>query len=118
MLVLHADTTDRLERTLAHLKRLVLRGDANIEDRGDATGSKVSPPPPLPGLVEALLGLSTPTWTGEPHLALSAPTSDIQWFDPSLNESQKEAVRFCLTAGQVACIHGPPGVRRWSFSGD
>ena len=33
----------------------------------------------------------------------------IQWLDKGLNESQKEAVRFALSANEVALIHGPPG---------
>ena len=34
---------------------------------------------------------------------------DITFFDESLNESQKAAVRFALAAPEVAFIHGPPG---------
>ncbi|KAJ7253012.1 P-loop containing nucleoside triphosphate hydrolase protein [Mycena haematopus] len=37
------------------------------------------------------------------------PIPDIQFFDESLNDSQKDAVNFCLEAPEVACIHGPPG---------
>lgn len=41
----------------------------------------------------------------------SKPSSlgDIAFFDPSLNPSQKQAVKFALSAKEVACIHGPPG---------
>lgn len=35
----------------------------------------------------------------------------LEFFDPSLNDSQKEAVKFTLEAPEVALIHGPPGVR-------
>lgn len=36
--------------------------------------------------------------------------SDLVFFnDLELNEAQKEAVRFVLSANQVALIHGPPG---------
>ncbi|XP_006455227.1 hypothetical protein AGABI2DRAFT_145440 [Agaricus bisporus var. bisporus H97] len=36
--------------------------------------------------------------------------SAIAFFDDSLNESQKEAIKFCLESPEVACIHGPPGL--------
>jgi hypothetical protein len=35
--------------------------------------------------------------------------TDLTFFDPTLNASQKEAVKFALEAPEVACIHGPPG---------
>ncbi|TFK29436.1 P-loop containing nucleoside triphosphate hydrolase protein [Coprinopsis marcescibilis] len=35
--------------------------------------------------------------------------SDLTFFDPNLNESQREAIKFCLSSPEVACIHGPPG---------
>ncbi|RMZ23603.1 hypothetical protein D0859_12350 [Hortaea werneckii] len=34
---------------------------------------------------------------------------EIQWNDPSLNDSQKEAIRFTLASREVSLIHGPPG---------
>lgn len=34
----------------------------------------------------------------------------IDWIDPTLNESQKEAVKFALASKEMAMIHGPPGV--------
>jgi superfamily I DNA and/or RNA helicase len=37
------------------------------------------------------------------------PPADLTPLDPSLNESQREAVRFALSARDVAIIHGPPG---------
>ena len=33
----------------------------------------------------------------------------LVWFDPGLNESQKEAVRKALSAKDVMLVHGPPG---------
>ncbi|KAI8505943.1 DNA-binding protein SMUBP-2 [Branchiostoma belcheri] len=33
----------------------------------------------------------------------------IDWCNPSLNESQREAVQFALRQREVAVIHGPPG---------
>lgn len=35
---------------------------------------------------------------------------DLEWVDPSLNDSQKDAIRFALASKEVALIHGPPGV--------
>ncbi|KAF9111646.1 hypothetical protein BGX27_004626 [Mortierella sp. AM989] len=35
--------------------------------------------------------------------------SKVNFLDPTLNPSQREAVRFALAAEQVALIHGPPG---------
>jgi DNA polymerase alpha-associated DNA helicase A len=39
-----------------------------------------------------------------------APIPDLEFFDNSLNSSQKDAVKFCLESPEVACIHGPPGM--------
>ena len=35
---------------------------------------------------------------------------DVEWVDPSLNDSQKDAIRFALAAKEISLIHGPPGV--------
>lgn len=35
---------------------------------------------------------------------------NVEWVDPSLNDSQKDAIRFALAAREIALIHGPPGV--------
>lgn len=34
---------------------------------------------------------------------------DVQFIDPTLNDSQKDAIRFALAAKDIALIHGPPG---------
>lgn len=58
--------------------------------------------------IRVLFGLSSPS----PVLQASGGDSDkIDWIDPSLNDSQKEAVQFALASREVALIHGPPGVR-------
>ncbi|KAF7712969.1 DNA helicase [Penicillium ucsense] len=36
-------------------------------------------------------------------------TGDVQFTDPTLNDSQKDAIRFALAARDIALIHGPPG---------
>ncbi|PGH27607.1 hypothetical protein AJ80_00620 [Polytolypa hystricis UAMH7299] len=33
----------------------------------------------------------------------------IEFFDPTLNDSQREAIRFALASKEIALIHGPPG---------
>ena len=33
----------------------------------------------------------------------------IEWVNPSLNDSQKDAIRFAIASREVALIHGPPG---------
>jgi DNA polymerase alpha-associated DNA helicase A len=52
-------------------------------------------------LIEVLLGMATPSRCDITH--------DVSFFDDSLNDSQKAAVRFALESAEVACIHGPPG---------
>jgi len=39
----------------------------------------------------------------------SHPLHRLAWNDPSLNDSQKEAIRFALASREIALIHGPPG---------
>jgi DNA polymerase alpha-associated DNA helicase A len=53
--------------------------------------------------VRVLFGLSSPC-------PVSDDDGEIAWVDPSLNDSQKEAIRFALGSREVALIHGPPGV--------
>jgi hypothetical protein len=52
-------------------------------------------------LIEVLLGMTMPSRCNITH--------DVSFFDDSLNDSQKAAVRFSLESVEVACIHGPPG---------
>ena len=53
-------------------------------------------------LVEVLLGISAPSE--------GVPPKDITFFDSTLNDSQRAAVKFALESPEVACIHGPPGI--------
>lgn len=55
-------------------------------------------------LTQVLFGQSSPTPISKEDLA-----ADVKWHDPSLNDSQKEAIRFSLASREVALIHGPPG---------
>lgn len=57
--------------------------------------------PDMTPLTHVLLAMTPPSEPNDPKVS--------KFFDPTLNSSQKEAVRFALGAREVACIHGPPG---------
>jgi DNA polymerase alpha-associated DNA helicase A len=57
--------------------------------------------------VRVLFGLTSPS----PVYGDVVEGKDLEWIDLSLNESQKDAIRFALISKEVALIHGPPGVR-------
>lgn len=46
---------------------------------------------------------------GQSILSTPQIINDIDFFDDTLNESQKEAVRFALGSPEISLIHGPPG---------
>lgn len=52
-------------------------------------------------LTRALFGLDTPTPVSQ---------DQVEFLDQTLNDSQRDAVRFALASREVALIHGPPGV--------
>ena len=54
-------------------------------------------------LIQVLFGLSSPAG---PDVSMF---QDIEFQDPSLNDSQKHAIRFALSSPNMALIHGPPG---------
>ncbi|KAH6709231.1 DNA helicase-like protein [Leptodontidium sp. MPI-SDFR-AT-0119] len=57
--------------------------------------------------VRVLFGLTTPSpVSGD---LSQGEGGKLEWIDPSLNDSQKDAVRFALASREVALIHGPPG---------
>lgn len=56
--------------------------------------------------IRVLFGLSSPS----PVPTDLSPEPDLEWFDPTLNTSQKEAIKFAMASREVALIHGPPGV--------
>ena len=59
-------------------------------------------------LTRVLSGLGTPT-------PVSQENAKVDFVDQTLNDSQRDAVRFALASREVALIHGPPGVspRNW-----
>lgn len=58
--------------------------------------------------MRVLFGLSSPSPVPE-DLSSDPDVGKIEWFDPTLNESQMDAIRFALASREIALIHGPPG---------
>lgn len=65
--------------------------------------------------IRVLFGLSSPSPVPD-DLSSDADVGKIEWIDPTLNDSQKDAIRFALASREVALIHGPPGVSRFHRS--
>ncbi|KAF7366743.1 AAA domain-containing protein [Mycena sanguinolenta] len=82
-------TYDRMDKTIDQLERVA----------SGTSDEKITPEKTR--LIQVLLALAV--------RSENPPIPDIQFFDESLNDSQKDAVKFCLQAPEVACIHGPPG---------
>lgn len=119
-----------MESTLRHISRIIL-SPSFISPSTSGLGSNNTSPPINEDLLKVLFGLKEPSIIDIPKastsaLPLVAPNGsaktsenrnkagdedeEIAYFDDTLNDSQKEAVRFVLKAGEVGCIHGPPGV--------
>ena len=47
--------------------------------------------------------------------SVESPDEKIDFIDPTLNDSQKDAIKFALASREVALIHGPPGVSSSPF---
>lgn len=60
--------------------------------------------------LRVLFGLSSPSPVPENLDDPETETTRIEWVDGSLNDSQKDAIRFALASREVALVHGPPGV--------
>lgn len=54
-------------------------------------------------LTRVLFGLDSPT-------PVSNDEEELEFLDQTLNDSQRDAVRFALASKEVALMHGPPGV--------
>jgi len=61
-------------------------------------------------LARVLFGLDSPSPTSTSATEIEADIGRIEFFDPTLNDSQKDAIRFALASRDIALIHGPPGV--------
>jgi len=59
--------------------------------------------------MRVLFGQASPTPLPSDLNDPSNPLHKLEWNDPSLNDSQMEAIRFALASREVALIHGPPG---------
>ncbi|EON69131.1 hypothetical protein W97_08317 [Coniosporium apollinis CBS 100218] len=59
--------------------------------------------------VRVLFGLSFPSPVPQNLSDPEHGLDNIAWIDPSLNDSQKDAIRFALLSKEMALIHGPPG---------
>ncbi|KAF8186355.1 P-loop containing nucleoside triphosphate hydrolase protein, partial [Pholiota molesta] len=82
-------TYDRMDKAINQLEKTILpSGDGKFSGQ-------------LTPLIQVLLAMKSPS----PKERIE----NLTFFDTSLNDSQKVAVRFCLESPEVACIHGPPG---------
>jgi len=61
-------------------------------------------------LARVLFGLDSLSPISTNATEIEADIGRIEFFDPTLNDSQKDAIRFALASRDVALIHGPPGV--------
>ena len=61
-------------------------------------------------LTRTLFGLDSPSPVSSKSEDIEAEVGKIEFFDPTLNDSQKDAIKFALASREVALIHGPPGV--------
>jgi DNA polymerase alpha-associated DNA helicase A len=59
--------------------------------------------------MRVLFGQASPTPLPSDLNDPSNPLHKLEWNDPSLNDSQQEAIRFAIASREVALIHGPPG---------
>lgn len=109
----------RMEATLRHVARIMLTQVAVPE-----AGPEDAPPrqPFNVNLIKVLFGLQLPSAAALESLSgekvdEGPAEAPIEWFDTTLNDSQRRAVEFTLRANEVACIHGPPGVGKRSKLG-
>lgn len=61
-------------------------------------------------LVRVLFGLESPTPLPADLKDSESGSGNLDFIDPTLNDSQKDAIRFALASREVALIQGPPGV--------
>ena len=61
-------------------------------------------------LIRVLFGLDSPTPLPLNLEDAETGSGSAKFIDPTLNDSQKDAIKFALASREVALIHGPPGV--------
>ena len=61
-------------------------------------------------LIRVLFGLDSPSPVSLDPIEMADRGGQLEFRDPTLNDSQKDAIRFALVSNEVALIHGPPGV--------
>lgn len=61
-------------------------------------------------LTRVLFGLDSPSPVASDSKELEDQIGHLEFYDPTLNDSQKDAIRFALASREFALIHGPPGV--------
>ena len=61
-------------------------------------------------LIRTLFGLNSTTPLPANLEDIEIGAGKVEFIDPTLNESQRDAIRFALASKEVALIHGPPGV--------
>ncbi|KAI5889355.1 P-loop containing nucleoside triphosphate hydrolase protein [Schizophyllum commune H4-8] len=83
-------TYDRMDKAIDTLEKIT--SDNPPDDKAF---------PRLNTMHHVLLGQASPS--------AKVAVNDLEFLDPTLNDSQKDAIRFCLGSPEVACIHGPPG---------
>ncbi|KAL1701331.1 P-loop containing nucleoside triphosphate hydrolase protein [Schizophyllum commune] len=83
-------TYDRMDKAIDTLEKIT--SDNPPDDKAF---------PRLNTMHRVLLGQASPS--------AKIAVNDLEFLDPTLNDSQKDAIRFCLASPEVACIHGPPG---------
>jgi DNA polymerase alpha-associated DNA helicase A len=59
--------------------------------------------------LRVVFGLTTPSPVGDLD-------EKLEWIDPSLNDNQKDAIKFALASREIALVHGPPGVSHLSVN--
>ncbi|KAI4171767.1 MAG: hypothetical protein LQ343_004018 [Gyalolechia ehrenbergii] len=62
-----------------------------------------------PTLMRVLFGLDTPTPISQDFDDPDEELRNLNFIGPTLNDSQRDAVKFALASREVALIHGPPG---------
>ena len=61
-------------------------------------------------LMRILFGQDSPTLVPSKLQDENSEAGKVEFFDPNLNDSQRDAIRFALASREIALIHGPPGV--------